>query len=37
MFKTLSGSSPSFALSNHTTLNQTQTGLTVPVKGPSNR
>jgi hypothetical protein len=29
--KTLSGSSPVFALSNHTTFSQTQTGATVPL------
>jgi hypothetical protein len=28
----LSGSFPIFALSNHTTFNQTQTGVTVPLK-----
>ncbi len=30
-FKTLSASSPIFALSNHTTCSQTQTGATVPL------
>ncbi len=29
--KTLSGSSPFYALSNHTTFSQTQTGTTVPL------
>jgi hypothetical protein len=28
----LSGSSPNFALSNHTTFSQTQTGATIPFK-----
>ncbi len=31
MLKTLSGSSPIFALSNPTTCSQTQTGATVPL------
>jgi hypothetical protein len=31
ILKTLSGSSPIFALSNHTTRSQTQTGATVPL------
>jgi hypothetical protein len=31
-FKTLSGSSPIFALSNYTTFSQTQTGATVPLR-----
>ncbi len=31
ILKTLSGSSPIFALSIHTTLSQTQTGATVPL------
>ncbi len=31
MFKMASGSFPIFALSNHTTLSQTQTGATVPL------
>jgi hypothetical protein len=30
-FPTLSGSSPNFPLSNHTTWSQTQTGATVPL------
>jgi hypothetical protein len=30
-FKTLSGSSPVFVLSNHTTFSQTQTGAIVPL------
>jgi hypothetical protein len=32
IFKTLSGSSPIFALSIHTTFNQTQTDATVPLR-----
>ncbi len=32
ILKTLSGSSPIFALSFHTTFSQTQTGATVPLK-----
>jgi hypothetical protein len=32
ILKTLSGSSPIFALSNHTTCSQTQAGATVPLK-----
>ncbi len=31
-FKTVSGSSPFFALSNDTTCSQTQTGVTVPLR-----
>ncbi len=30
-FKTIGGSSPIFALSNHTTFSQTQTGTSVPL------
>jgi hypothetical protein len=33
ILKTLSSSSPVFALSNHTTFSQTQTGATVPLSG----
>ncbi len=36
MFKVLSGSFPIFALSNHTTFSQTQTGVTVPLSNPYN-
>jgi hypothetical protein len=32
ILKMLSGSSPIFALSNHITCSQTQTGATVPLK-----
>jgi hypothetical protein len=32
ILKTLSGSSPIFALSIHTTFSQTQTGATVPLR-----
>jgi hypothetical protein len=32
IFKMLSGSSPIFALSNHATFSQTQTGATVPLR-----
>jgi hypothetical protein len=31
MLKTLSGSSPIFALSSHTTCSQTETGATIPL------
>jgi hypothetical protein len=34
ILKTLSGSSPIFALSIHTTFSQTQTGATVPLSSP---
>jgi hypothetical protein len=35
ILKMLSGSSPIFALSNHTTCSQTQTGATVSLKEPN--